>query len=171
MKWKRLWGWKWGSVGTWPIVGLSIRSIPMRDAERVLGEWEREAMPQRGGVRRGWKGNERRGLIFSEEAIYGKIARRGVKNFERRATSGWVQQVIANDVWLFRLYSLLSRVCVPHKPIPAPRIENLHGISCHWQKFPKTLHTVQYSKFLININAISNSQILMSFEIEIFFDH
>lgn len=39
--------------------------------------------------------------FFPEEAIYGKIARRGVKNFERRATSGWVQQVIAGDVWLF----------------------------------------------------------------------
>lgn len=44
--------------------------------------------------------------FFPEEAIYGKIARRGVKNFERRATSGWVQQVIASDVWLSNARSL-----------------------------------------------------------------
>jgi len=61
----------------------------------VTGERERE----REREREGGEGEKER--FFPKEAIYGKIARRGVKNFERRATSGWVQQVIAGDVWLF----------------------------------------------------------------------
>jgi len=78
----------------------------------VTREREREREREKEGEeeRKKMKEREKEKDFFLEEAIYGKIARRGVKNFERRATSGWVQQVIADDVWLFPslVVSLLS---------------------------------------------------------------
>jgi len=88
----------------------------------------RYATRERGKEREKEREREREeGGFFPEEAIYGKIARRGVKNFERHATSGWVQQVIAGDVWLFP--SLVVVVVVVIVPPPSPR-DSLSVLLC-----------------------------------------
>lgn len=77
----------------------NLFSFPVRDTTSNVRKPTSLFLP-RSWPRTQWDTPRERDF-FPEEAIYGKIARRGVKNFERRATSGWVQQVIAGDVWLF----------------------------------------------------------------------
>jgi len=58
-----------------------------------------------------------------------------VKNFERRATSGWVQQVIAGDVWLFP--SLVVVVVVP----PSSPRDSLSVLLCSRDDAPRRART------------------------------
>lgn len=74
---------------------IADQIIPLRSWPRI--QWDTYKRGEGKREREREKKNRERERFFPEEAIYGKIARRGVKNFERRATSGWVQQVIAGD--------------------------------------------------------------------------
>ena len=100
------WTWRRSKISQFVVAATSVyrRSFLALPGRNLISNALSRPVPAPVPASRQWdtpRERERERDIFSpEQAIYGKIARRGVKNFERRATSGWVQQVIAGDVWL-----------------------------------------------------------------------